>query len=68
MSEVCCACGTSSIGTTPDCKKVFEAYARIFVCVNTVTSVTCVDSISMNLVYTGTPERGCITGALPPGL
>ena len=29
-SELCCACRTSSIVTTLDCKKVFEAYARIF--------------------------------------
>jgi len=50
-SELCCACRTSSIVTTPDCKNVFEAYARIFVYVNDVTPVTCVDHILMNLVF-----------------
>jgi len=43
MSELCCAWRTSSIVTTPDCKIVVEAYARIFVYVNVVTPVTCVD-------------------------
>jgi len=33
------------------CKKVFEAYARLFVYVNAVTHVTCVDNILMNLVF-----------------
>jgi len=32
-------------------KKVFEAYARIFVHVNAVTPVACVDNILMNLVF-----------------
>jgi len=30
--------------------KKFEAYARIFVYVNAVTPVTCVDNILMNLI------------------
>jgi len=51
MSELCCACRTSSIVTTQNCKKVFEAYARIFVYVNSVTPVTCGDNILINLVF-----------------
>ena len=31
-------------------QNVFEAYARIFVCVNALTPVSCVDNILMNLV------------------
>jgi len=42
MSELCSACGTSSIVTAQDCKKVFEAHARIFIYVNAVTPVICV--------------------------
>jgi len=51
MSELCCACRTSSIVTTPDCRKVSEAYVRIFVYVNAVTPITCVNNILMNLVF-----------------
>jgi len=47
MSEVCCACRTPSIVTTPDFKKYFEAYARNFVYVNAVTPVTCLDNVLM---------------------
>jgi len=47
MSEVCFACRTPSIVTTPDFKKYFEAYARIFVYVNAVTPVTCLDDVLM---------------------
>jgi len=50
MSELWFACRTSSTVTTPDCKKVFEAYAIIFVYVKAVTAVTCVDNILTNLV------------------
>jgi len=32
-------------------KKIFQACDRIFVCVNIVTSVTCIDNILMNLVF-----------------
>jgi len=32
-------------------QKGFEAYATIFVYVNAVTPVTCVDNILMNLVF-----------------
>jgi len=45
MSELCCVWRTSSIVTTPYCKNVFEAYARIFVYVNALTPVTCVGQI-----------------------
>jgi len=51
MSEFFCACRTSSVVTTPDFKKSFEAYAIIFVHVNAMTPVTCVDNILMNLVF-----------------
>jgi len=50
MSKLCCAWRTSSVVTAPDWKKCFKAYARIFVYVNAVMPVTCVDNISMNLV------------------
>jgi len=51
MSELCCACRTLSIVTTPDCKKVFEAYAKIFVYMNAVMLVACVDNILVNMVF-----------------
>jgi len=50
MSELCCAQRTPSIVTTPDCKNIFEAYARISAYVNAVTPVTCVSNIFMNVV------------------
>jgi len=40
----------SLIVTIPDCEKFFEAYPRIFVFVNAMTSVACVGNILMNLV------------------
>jgi len=35
----------------PRLQKIFEAYARIFVYVNSVTPVTYVDNILMNLMF-----------------
>jgi len=48
-SELCCAWRTSSIVTTPDHKRVFEAYARIFVYAGAVTPITYFDKFGVKI-------------------